>query len=113
VRDHRLGDLPADGPYRVEGVHRALEDHGDIGPAVRRKPFSRPGIRSSPRIATRPLALADDGSSPMTLSAVVVLPGAGLADQPEPLPRLEGELDALDGVQLAAAGRGRTRRAGR
>ena len=30
----RLGDLIADPDHRVEGVHRALEDHADLAPTV-------------------------------------------------------------------------------
>ena len=36
VELHRLGDLLADALDRVERVHRALEDHRDVLPAVRR-----------------------------------------------------------------------------
>ena len=35
VQLERLNDLRADGLDRVEGVHRALEDHRDVDPAVR------------------------------------------------------------------------------
>src|SRR3990170_465547 len=63
MREERLDDLVADAVHRVEGVHRALEDDGDLRPADRGDalldhlvpPAASPGGAEAPEVLLRDL----------------------------------------------------------
>jgi hypothetical protein len=100
VEGHRLGDLPADLLHRVQGVHRALEHHGHVLPPVRlhgvlaARQDVLPVDEDLPgggRVRRQQSHEREDGGG---------LPAARLADQAEPLPRVEREAHPLHRVHL-------------
>ncbi len=102
VQLHRLGDLLADAPHRVERVHRALEHHGDVLPAVRRDGLLPAGEHVD---AVEQDPAGDGGGGrqqPHQREDGRGLAAAGLADHAEPRPGLDREGHALHGVQRAA-----------
>ena len=98
----RLDDLRADRSYRIERVHRALEDDCKVDPAVRPDRLLAPREyvlaveQDPPRRARVRRQQAHCRQRGRRLAA------ARLADKPEPLAGVDGQRDALDGVQLAA-----------
>ena len=97
----RLDDLRADRTDRVERVHRALEDDRDVDPAVRahrRLAAGEDVLAVEEDAARRARARRQQAHDRERRGR---LPAARLADEPDPLARLEREADALDGVQLA------------
>ncbi len=110
VELHRLGDLLADTPNRVERVHRALEHHGDVPPAVRRDGLLAAGehVRA---VEQDPAGDRGGGrQQPHQREDGRGLAAAGLADHAEPHPRVDRERHALHGVQRPRRSAGRTRR---
>ena len=100
VVGHRLGDLPADLLHRVQGVHRALEHHRHVLPPVRLHRFlparqdvlaAHEDLPGGGRVRRQQPHEREDGGG---------LPAARLADQAEPLPRVQLEAHPLDGVHL-------------
>ena len=75
MHPHGLGDLEADGKYRVQGRHRLLEDHPDTRPSHRAHPGSASPRRSSPESRIRPpVILPGSGISRRMARAVMLLP---------------------------------------
>ena len=75
VRLHHVDELVADAHHGVERVHRALEDHRDVPPAVRRSSFALLPTRSSPRKRMLPPATCAGGRRICMIAfATVVLP---------------------------------------
>ncbi len=98
-----LGDLLAD---RVEGVQagqRVLEDHGDPPAADRAELLLAQAVEL---LAVEPDRAADVGAAVQAHDGERGdgLAAAGLADQAEGLPGLDGEVDAVDGPDGAARG---------
>ena len=102
VRLHHVDELVADAHHRVQRVHRALEDHRDVAPAVLAQLF---GLASDEVVAAEEDAAADDlGRRPQHLHDGVRdrrLAAAGLAGEPEDLPRGDRQVDAVDRDHLA------------
>ena len=86
VQLERLDDLRADRLHRVERVHRALEHHRDVGPAVRadRRPRRRRGC-PSPSSSDAARHGRARRQQPHQREHGRRLAAARLADQPEPL----------------------------
>ena len=91
VQLHRLLDLRADGLNRVEGVHRALEDHRDVVPTVGLTVSSPRARMFSPSSRTSPATVALGGQEAHDREHRCRLSAAGFADEPEALARLELE----------------------
>ena len=105
--DQNLGDLASDAHDRVQRGHRLLEDHREIAsaspaPAPRTRPPRDPRRRARMRPAVRRTAR---GSSPMMLSASMLLPQPELADHPERLARLDAEPHVGQDVRAAKRAR--------
>ena len=99
----RLHDLVTDPLDGVERVHRALEDHRDVAPAVLGH-----GLLAALEdvLAAKDDPAGDAGrrrQQPHDREDRRRLAAAGLADEPEPLAVTELEAHALDGMELAAA----------
>ena len=99
MADDGLGDLPADRIDRVEGHHRLLEDHADLGAAqVRKRAVAhRHHILPGELDAARKLRPAGR-EQPHQGAQGDALAGAGLAQNAEHLARIEGEGDAVHRV---------------
>src|SRR6185369_5506595 len=105
VQVHRLLDLGADGLNRVEGVHRPLEDHRDVVPAMaahRLLPAREDVLALEPNL---PRDRCVRGQEAHDREHRGGLPAARLADEAEALARLQLEAGAANGVELAAAGK--------
>ena len=91
VRAHHVDELVADAHHRVERVHRALEDHRDVAPAVAGA-APRGSCRRGPR---RGRGCCRRRSAPggrricMTAFATVRLAAAGLAGEADDLARAD------------------------
>jgi hypothetical protein len=104
VGAEHIGELPADGGHRVEGVHRGLEDHGQPGPAegAQRLALQRgqvgdgavPAVEGDPAggQAGRGVQHPADGVGQGGLAA------AGLPGDAEQFAAAQGEGDIADGV---------------
>src|SRR3954471_5920632 len=104
MRAHGLGDLIADGEYRIERAHRLLKDHADTPPAhlahgrlaerhqVATFEQDLPGARA---IAAR--QQSKDRQRGQRLAATA------LADDADDLARLDVERDVLEHLQPALA----------
>ena len=107
----RLGDLAVDAEQRVQRRHRILQDHGDRAPADAAHLARVFFVRSSPGEvdaaagdARRRRQQADDRQAGGGLAA------ARFADQAEGLAFIQGEADAVDGLDDArSAERGEVR----
>ena len=102
VQLHRLDDLVADALDRVEGVHRALEDHRDVAPAMRSEAVlaARQDVLAVQQHAARDARVGRQ--QPHQGEAERRLPAARLAHQAQALAARERELGSLHRVELAA-----------
>ena len=103
MRAHHVDELVADPQHRVEGVHRALEDHRDVAPAVLAKLLAAlveevlaPEADLAAGDARR---LAEDLQDRVARGA---LAAAGLAGEAEDLTCVDLEVDVVDGAHALA-----------
>ncbi len=113
VRDHRVAELRADGGDRVQRVHRALHDHGQVLPAQ----HVQLPVRHRDQVLTAELDRAGGdrggrGQQPRDREQQRGLPAAGLADHPDEFSRRDIEVDVVDG-DAPGRRRCRIRRRGR
>ena len=100
----RIGDGARRREARVEAVGRVLEHHLDALAQRQRGEAAWPGWRRCPgrRTRMRPSVVS---IRRMTMVEVRRLAAAGLADQADALAACDGEADAVDGAERAAARR--------
>src|SRR5205823_1232359 len=106
VRAHRVDELVADPHHRVERVHRALEHHRDVAPAVAAELLRL--------LADEALALVEDAAAgdasrwAQDLQDRVRdsgLAAARLAGEPDDLALADRQVDAVDRAQTAVLDR--------
>ena len=100
MQPDRLGDLIADGAHRVEGVHRALEHHRDIAPAVWTHTAIAAGEDVDPSEQDLPGNLSVRRQQAHHREHHGGLAASRLADDPKPIARVQGEGDSAHGMQL-------------
>src|SRR4051794_12140885 len=96
VRAHHVDELVADAHHRVERVHRALEDHRDVAPAVLAQLLL--ALADEIVAAEEDRASADARRRAEDLHDGVrdrALPTTGLAREADDLPRADLEVDAV------------------
>ena len=93
VHADRLRHLVADGEQRVQRGHRVLQDHGDaLAAHAAHLGVGLVAAGPRPRTASRPPTMrAAGGSRRRMVSASVLLPRAGLADDAQRLARVQAE----------------------
>ena len=96
----RLSDLFTDGAHRVEGVHRPLEHHRDVPPAVRPHAAITTGKDVDPveQDLTGDLSVGWQQSHHRQHQGGLAT--SRLPDDPEPVTRVQGNRDATDCVQV-------------
>ena len=103
VRLHHVDELVADPQHRVERVHRALEDHRDVAPAVLAKLLA--ALAEEVLAPEADLAAGHAGRLAEDLQDRVAgraLATAGLAREAEDLARVDLEVDVVDGTHALA-----------
>ena len=102
VRAHHVDELVADAHHRVERVHRALEDHRDVAPAVLAQLLR--ALRDQVVAAEEDAAADDLGRRAQHLHDAVRdrrLAAAGLAGEAEDLAGGDRQVDAVDRDDVA------------
>jgi hypothetical protein len=102
VRAHHVDELVADPHDRVERVHRALEHHRDVAPAVAAQLLQ--ALRGEVVAAEQDRAVDHVRRRAEDLHERVRhrrLPATGFAREPEDLARADREVDAVDGDDVA------------
>jgi hypothetical protein len=102
MQHHRLDELLPDRVHRIQRRHRVLEDHRDVV-AAEGAQLARVHLQQVDAVEER-LALGDRVAWVVQAhdrKARDALAAAGLADDPERLPLLDGEADAVDGLDDA------------
>src|SRR6185437_5627231 len=112
VRMDRVEQLGLDPEYRVERVHRALEDDRDLPPAhpaqlgvIHREQVDRVAARGDPAAAVADAAAGDQGRRAEQAGGAVGEGGlarAALAAQADHFPGVQAEAYPLDRAHVAA-----------
>ena len=99
VRLHHVDELVADAHDGIQRVHRALEDHRDVPPAIAAQLFA--ALQDEVLVPEQDAAADDVRRRAQDLHDRVrdgALPATRLAGEPEDLPRADLEIDAVDGT---------------
>ena len=102
VRAHHVDELIADPRHRIERVHRALEDHRDVAPAIAAQLLL--ALPDQVFAAEENAATGDRGRRAQDLNDAVRdrrLAAAGLARETEDLARDDRQVDAVDRDDVA------------